>query len=47
MRALSLLIKMMRGEAIVESNYRYLLWREWNNIGKSVVFVMLNPNLKI
>ena len=35
---------MMKGGAVIESNYRYLLWREWNSSGKSIVFVMLNPS---
>ncbi len=34
----------MQGGAVITGNYRYLLWREWNNQGKTVSFIMLNPN---
>ena len=34
----------MQGGAIITGNYRYLLWREWNNSNKTVTFIMLNPS---
>jgi hypothetical protein len=30
--------------AIIEGDYRYLLWRKWNSKGKTVSFIMLNPS---
>ena len=43
----------MQSGAIIRGNYRYLLWREWNNNhaldncykeDKTVLFIMLNPS---
>lgn len=36
----------MKGSAIFDAtgNYRYLLWREWDETGEAVGFVMLNPS---
>ena len=34
----------MRGGAVIEGDYRYLLWREWDSLGKTVSFIMLNPS---
>ena len=32
-----------RAGAVIVGNYRYLLWREWDGVGKTVSFIMLNP----
>ena len=34
----------MQGGAVITGEYRYLLWREWNNQGETVSFIMLNPS---
>ena len=34
----------MQSGAIITGNYRYLLWREWNNSSKTISFIMLNPS---
>ena len=34
----------MQGGAVIIGNYRYLLWRKWDSKGKTVSFIMLNPN---
>ena len=34
----------MQDGAVIVGNYRYLLWREWNNYNKTVSFIMLNPS---
>ena len=34
----------MQGGAVIIGNYRYLLWREWNNSNKTISFIMLNPS---
>lgn len=34
----------MQGGAIIKGDYRYLLWREWDDRGKTVAFIMLNPS---
>ncbi|MDJ0596460.1 MAG: DUF1643 domain-containing protein [Pleurocapsa sp. MO_226.B13] len=34
----------MEGGAVIEGDYRYLLWREWDTQSKTVSFIMLNPN---
>ena len=34
----------MQSGAVIKGNYRYLLWREWGSLGKTVSFIMLNPS---
>ena len=34
----------MQSGAVITDNYRYLLWREWDNSSKTVSFIMLNPS---
>ena len=34
----------MKGGAVITGDYRYLLWREWNNSNRTISFIMLNPN---
>ena len=34
----------MQSGAVITGNYRYLLWREWNNSSKTICFIMLNPS---
>ena len=34
----------MQSGAIITGDYRYLLWREWNNSSKTISFIMLNPS---
>ncbi len=34
----------MEGGAVIEGDYRYRLWREWDSNSKTVSFIMLNPS---
>ena len=34
----------MQSGAVITGDYRYLLWREWDNSHKTVSFIMLNPS---
>lgn len=34
----------MRSGAVIKGDYRYLLWREWDNNSGIVSFIMLNPS---
>ena len=39
-----LVLKAVKGGAVITGNYRYLLWREWDSNRKTVAFIMLNPS---
>ena len=34
----------MQSGAVIKSDYRYLLWREWDSSKETISFIMLNPS---